>query len=115
MSIETIRRAKCDQCGTTGPEALESELPVELAIAEGWVFEKSQPDLCPKCARAKQNNCNCLKCALAPLNAIRREQRAMVESLAGLKVKPTRMTPENTNRAVEEHRRKKEREAFYKD
>jgi len=51
MGIETIKRMRCDECGATGPEVTGTELPVEWAIAEGWIFRLGAPDLCPDCVR----------------------------------------------------------------
>ena len=45
--IEITKRIVCDRCGAQGPEALESEDPVLLAKAEGWVC--GEKDLCPTC------------------------------------------------------------------
>jgi len=53
VSIETIKRMRCDECGATGPAVTGAELPVEWAIAEGWIFERGMPDLCPECANTK--------------------------------------------------------------
>ena len=53
MSLETIKRMRCDECGATGPEVTGAELPMEAAIAEGWVFERGKPDICPECVRSR--------------------------------------------------------------
>ena len=54
MSLETIRRMRCDECGATGPEVRGAELPMEAAIAEGWVFERGKQDICPECLRENE-------------------------------------------------------------
>ncbi len=46
--INITKRMVCDHCGAQGPEALESEDPVLLAKAEGWIC--GDEDLCPGCA-----------------------------------------------------------------
>ena len=53
--IETVRRCVCDDCNKTGPEALESEDPVELAKSGGWKVRPINGEaetVCPKCFAA---------------------------------------------------------------
>lgn len=51
MRIETIRRAVCDVCGCTGPEALNGESPIELALEDGWIYrDEADETQCPNCA-----------------------------------------------------------------
>lgn len=46
--IETAKRVVCDICGFEGPVALESEDPVELALAEDWAVNMDGTDaVCP--------------------------------------------------------------------
>jgi hypothetical protein len=49
MSVETVRRVVCDECGKDGPTALESEDPVALAKAKGWREMSCGDHLCPDC------------------------------------------------------------------
>ena len=55
MAIETVRRVVCDWCLRTGPDALESEDPAELARAEGWNVNETPDEegaVCPECLEA---------------------------------------------------------------
>jgi hypothetical protein len=47
--VETVRRCVCDECLGLGPDALESENPVDLARAEGWKVGFNGEAACPVC------------------------------------------------------------------
>jgi hypothetical protein len=54
--VETVRRCVCDKCMKPGPDALESEDPIELAQNEGWytspIHTKDDwSTICPKCSK----------------------------------------------------------------
>lgn len=50
--IEMVRRCVCDGCGASGPDALESESPEEVARTADWVcFDDLH--YCPACAKKK--------------------------------------------------------------
>jgi len=59
--VETVRRVVCDYCGKTAPDALESENPVELARADGWLVydgtdessDGEESAACPDCINKK--------------------------------------------------------------